>query len=123
MRIYAKWSALLVAVLFLGYSFTTGNIHGSATQAGSPKEDAKKIAALYDRNCARCHGADGRGETLMGGRLGVPNFADRQWKKTASEKRLIAVVANGHEAMPAFKNMFTKEEIKALVVRVRNFQK
>jgi len=123
MRMYAKWSALLVAVVLLGYCFTTSNVHGSTTQGGPQKEDTKKIAGLFDRNCARCHGNNGRGETSMGSKLGVPNFTEREWKKTASEKRLIGVVSNGHDAMPAYKTVFTKEEIKGLVAHVRNFQK
>jgi mono/diheme cytochrome c family protein len=123
MKMYARMSVLLAGVLVLGYSFTANPVRGSATQGRSSKEDTKKRAQSYDRACARCHGSNGRGETSMGARMGVPDFTAPAWKKTASGKRLIFVVTSGHEGMPAFKDTFTKEEIKDLVTYVRNFQR
>src|SRR5208282_5233545 len=35
--------------------------------------DAK---ALYDQSCAKCHGADGKGDTKIGQKLGVKNYSD-----------------------------------------------
>lgn len=123
MKMYAKVSVLLAGVLLLGYSFTANHVIGSPTQEQSSKQEAKKRAEAYDRACARCHGSNGRGETSMGARMGVPDFTAPAWKKTASEKRLIVVVTSGHEGMPAFKATFTKEEIKRLVIHVRNFER
>ena len=36
-------------------------------------EDAK---ALYDKQCAKCHGEDGKGETKMGKKLGAKDYTD-----------------------------------------------
>lgn len=121
MKMYAKVSVLLAGVLLLAYTITPNHVIGSPTQ-GRSKQEAKKRAEAYDRACARCHGSNGRGETSMGARMGVPDFTAPAWKKTASEKRLIVVVTSGHEAMPAFKATFTKQEIKGLVMHVRNFE-
>ena len=35
--------------------------------------DAK---ANYESNCAKCHGADGKGQTKMGQKLGVKDYTD-----------------------------------------------
>src|SRR5512144_994452 len=35
--------------------------------------DAK---ALYEKDCAKCHGADGKGQTKMGQKLGVKDYTD-----------------------------------------------
>ena len=122
MNMYAM-SVLLAGVLLLGYSLTANHVFGSATQGRSSKQDTNKRTELYDRACSGCHGRNGRGETTMGARLGVPDFTAPAWKKTASGKRLILVVTSGHERMPAFKDTFTKAEIKELVTYVRNFQR
>ncbi len=36
-------------------------------------EDGK---ALYDQQCAKCHGQDGKGETKMGKKLGAKDYTD-----------------------------------------------
>ena len=35
--------------------------------------DAK---ASYESNCAKCHGADGKGQTKMGQKLGIKDYTD-----------------------------------------------
>ena len=32
--------------------------------------------ALYEKDCAKCHGADGKGETKMGKKLGAKDYTD-----------------------------------------------
>jgi len=37
-------------------------------------------SALYTAKCAKCHGADGRGDTAIGRSLDAPDFTDESWK-------------------------------------------
>jgi mono/diheme cytochrome c family protein len=38
--------------------------------------------ALYKEHCAKCHGADGKGNTKMGQRLGAKDYSDpKTWEK------------------------------------------
>ena len=40
--------------------------------------DAK---ALYEKECAKCHGADGKGETKMGKKLGAKDYSNpKSWE-------------------------------------------
>src|ERR1043165_9427752 len=32
--------------------------------------------ALYEKDCAKCHGSDGKGETKMGKKLGAKDYTD-----------------------------------------------
>ena len=34
------------------------------------------VKATYDKECAKCHGADGKGETKMGKKLGAKDYTD-----------------------------------------------
>jgi mono/diheme cytochrome c family protein len=84
--------------------------------AGAPKGDAE--LGLYQRHCARCHGADGsgkgpRGERLPGGRISEPaRFAD------PGEDSLLALILDGRRAMPGFKAKIGAVEARKLARQV-----
>ena len=86
-----------------------------------------KVDELFNRNCARCHGADGRGDTPSGHLFKSPDFTDAEWWEKISRlggtKTLRSVVVRGKGAMPAFGKKLTKSEINLLVERVRRFKK
>jgi mono/diheme cytochrome c family protein len=88
---------------------------------------AHRIDELYNRNCARCHGADGRGDTPSGKLFHAPDFTDREWWKRnpslSSRRTLRSIVTRGKAGMPAFGKKLTKSEINLLVNRVRSFRK
>jgi mono/diheme cytochrome c family protein len=87
-------------------------------------ERLARAKALFGEKCARCHGADGRGETVTGGMLGVPNFTDENWwKEGRSDARLLNSVTEGRDEMPAFGRKLTRREIASLVAYVRRFNK
>lgn len=90
-------------------------------------EAAKRVDELFRRNCARCHGSDGRGDTPMGALYKAPDFTDGEWwKKNAkitSTRSLRSIVTRGKAEMPAFGKKLTKAEINSLVRYVRNFRR
>jgi mono/diheme cytochrome c family protein len=84
---------------------------------------AARAAKLFDDKCARCHGADGRGHTIIGGMLGVPDFTnERWWAKEKSEGRLVNSITNGKGDMPAFSKKLSRREISILAAHVRGFR-
>jgi len=87
--------------------------------------DAK---ALWDANCAQCHGRDGKADTKMGKALSAKDLTDpavqsafTDAKATASIKN--GVKENGKTTMKAFAGKLTDDEIKALVAYVRTLKK
>ena len=86
-----------------------------------------KVDELFNRNCARCHGADGRGDTPSGHLFKSPDFTDAEWRQKnatlTGTRSLRLLVARGKGAMPAFGKKLTKSEINQLVDRVRRFKK
>ena len=79
---------------------------------------------LFKEKCARCHGTDGRGQTVVGGMLDIPDFTDKAWWKTGIEdERLMESVRNGKGGMPKFGKKLTGQQIASLVTYVRRFGK
>lgn len=54
--------------------------------------------ATFEQTCVACHGADGKGNSL----LGAPNLTDSIWLHGGSEGAIVSTIANGHQGqMPA----------------------
>jgi|GEM_PF-870992 len=91
------------------------------------KQKPSATEDLFRTNCARCHGADGRGDTPLGHTYNSPDFTDNVWWQKHSDitstKSLVSIVMNGKGGMPAFGKKLKSAEIKALVNYVRRFRK
>jgi cytochrome c len=91
----------------------------------SPRGDPP-VGDLYRNNCARCHGADGRGDTPLGHTYKTPDFTDAEWWQKHSDitnsASLVAIVSHGKGGMPAFGKKLSRPEIRRLVGYVRRFK-
>jgi len=85
-----------------------------------------QVGDLYRNNCARCHGAGGRGDTPLGNTYKTPDFTDPEWwqkhSKITSSASLISIVTHGRGGMPAFGKKLKRAEIRSLVGYVRRFK-
>ena len=76
-------------------------------------EDAK---ALFGSKCASCHGADGKGQTPMGKKLGAKDLTTIHDTEAAITK----VIEEGKPPkMLAYKGKLTEEQIKSLAAYVK----
>lgn len=98
---------------------------GSFTAAAGTAEEAK---AIWEKDCAKCHGADGKGDTAMGKKMKAKDLTDAQVQaKFTDEKAFKSIkegVVNeaGKKTMPATKDV-NDEQIKALTAFVRTLKK
>lgn len=83
---------------------------------------ADDAAATFKTKCAMCHGADGKGATAVGQKMGVHDFASPEVQK-ASDEDLTQTVTKGKNKMPAYGGKLADGDIKALVVYVRQLGK
>ncbi len=87
--------------------------------------DAK---ANWDSLCAKCHGAEGKGDTKIGQKLGVKDLTDAKvqadLKDETATKALKEGVkdADGKTLMKPFDTL-SDDEVKALVQYVRTLKK
>ena len=77
---------------------------------------------LFKTKCAACHGADGKGDTPVGKKMGAHDFASPEVQKQ-SDSELTQIVSKGKNKMPGFEAKLKPEDIKALVAYVRQLGK
>ena len=82
----------------------------------------------WDTTCAKCHGADGKGETKMGKKLGIRDFTDAKVQANFTDEQGLKAIKegltdkNGKTSMKAIEGI-SDEDAKALVTFVRTFKK
>lgn len=80
---------------------------------------AADAAALWDKNCASCHGKDGKGQTKMGEKLKVRDLTDpavkaKVTKASAADSMKKGVEQDGKVVMKPYNDKLSEEEIQAL---------
>lgn len=78
-------------------------------------------AALYKSKCQVCHGADGKGGTPAGQKLGVKDFHSPEVAKM-SDAELIEAVKKGKGKMQGYEGKLTDDQIKALVKYIHSLK-
>jgi mono/diheme cytochrome c family protein len=88
-------------------------------------QDAK---ALYEKECAKCHGSDGRGQTKFGKKLGCKDYTDPKVQAELKDDQAIKILKEGiqeagKEKMKGYADKLKDDEIKALIAYMRGFKK
>ncbi|MEP6820069.1 MAG: cytochrome c [bacterium] len=101
-----------------------GGVFASTSRNGEPvTASARSAAELYAKNCATCHGKDGRAKTFKAKLNHARNLTDPEWQDKVSDERIFNSIMNGKGKMPAFGKKLSEQEINALVPYVRAFKK
>jgi mono/diheme cytochrome c family protein len=91
----------------------------SESKVAAPSE---AIRGLFQRSCAKCHGADGRGNDLRVQFPRIPNFTSSNWQKGRIDAQLTASILEGKgTAMPAFGGKLGEAQVRELVTYLRSF--
>src|SRR6266700_6683861 len=97
-----------------------------ATAALSARADDPK--AIYEKDCAKCHGADGKGDTKMGKKQGVKDYTDAKVQAELKDEEATKAIKEGlkdKEGKVLMKpaESLSDSDIKALVAYMRGFKK
>jgi len=84
--------------------------------------------ALYEKDCAKCHGADGKGETKMGKKSGAKDYTDAKVQDELKDEAAVKAIKEGYKDKDGKVVMkpaegLSDEDIKALVAYMRTFKK
>jgi cytochrome c553 len=92
----------------------------AASQAAPAKEN-------WDKTCAKCHGADGKGDTKMGKKLDIKDLTDAKTQSALTDEKAFKSIKEGIKDGDKTKMKpaegLTDADIKALVAHVRSFKK
>ena len=97
----------------------------SAAVLSASAADAK---ANYEKACVKCHGADGKGQTKMGQKLGIKDMTDAKAQDGFKDEEAFKAIKEGLKDKEGKTQMkaaegLSDDDIKALVKHVRCFKK
>src|SRR5581483_6219371 len=97
---------------------TVKEIQGqSSSTSAAPGGSTAAAAALFSKNCAVCHGPEGKGLKSVG----TPNFTDPAFEKTVSASDMQTAIQKGKGGiMPAWSGKLSDEQISSLVTYIRS---
>ncbi len=81
------------------------------------------VAGVYVKNCASCHGKDGKGQTTMGKKTKCRDYTDAAVQATFTDAEALKIILEGKGKMKGYKDKVTAAEAEALVKYVRAFKK
>jgi len=92
-----------------------------AVTAAEPKEN-------WTTSCARCHGADGKGQTNIGKKLNCKDYTDAGVQAALTDDAAFKAIKEGFKASDGKTVMkpatnLSDDDIKALVAYMRTFKK
>lgn len=89
---------------------------------------AAPAAENWENHCAKCHGADGKGQTKVGKKLQAKDYTDAKVQAEMKDADMIKATVEGvfdkagKERMKAYKDELSADEVKALVAYIRKFK-
>ncbi len=94
---------------------------GASTHAADVKDN-------WDKQCLKCHGADGKGNTKMGKQSGVKDYTDPKVQAEMKDETAVkiikeGIVEKGKKKMDPYKDKLSDPEIKELIAYIRAFKK
>jgi len=103
-------------ILAIGFAFATA----LCVRAADTKE-------IFEANCSKCHGSDGKGQTKMGQKLGIKDYTDAKVQAAFTDEQAFKALKEGLKDADDKTRMkpaegVTDDEIKALVKYVRAFK-
>ena len=89
---------------------------------------AADVKEVWEKNCAKCHGPDGKGDTKMGKKAEVKDLTDPKVQAELKDDKAFKAIKDGIKDADGKIKMkpaegLSDDEIKALVAYVRTFKK
>jgi mono/diheme cytochrome c family protein len=137
----ALGAALSLAIVGCGKSADQQNTSSAAAPESSSPETSKTAATpaadpgdtsqatmvalgnqIYQQRCALCHGPGGKGNGPAAAGLNPKprNHTDAAYMNSRTDAQLLDVIHNGKGNMPAWKNVLSERDMKAVLIHVRS---
>lgn len=83
---------------------------------------------LWIKNCKKCHGEDGKGDTAMGKKFEIRDYTDASVQAGMTDEAIKTAIVegvkneDGKKVMLAFGNKFSEEEVEAVTAYLRTLK-
>ena len=99
----------------------------AAVAATIVSASAADVKETWDKNCAKCHGPDGKGDTKMGKKLDIKDLTDGKVQTSLKDEDMFKAIKEGVKdgektKMKAAEGL-SDDEIKGMVKYVRALKK
>jgi cytochrome c553 len=89
---------------------------------------AADVKENWEKTCAKCHGADGKGQTKMGQKLHIKDLTDAKVQDTLKDEAAFKAIKEGlkdknNKTLMKAAEGLSDDDINALVAYLRNFKK
>lgn len=114
MRLVARFVLLAIVTPAAACEYGGGTSAGAVTRVDP--------ATLYGQMCARCHGADGKGDPQMRELMPVADLTAPAFHDRVSTEEIERIIMGGRNQMPAFGGSISTLKIQALAGHVRRLR-
>ncbi len=85
---------------------------------------AQEPPDVFMRNCAPCHGKDGKAQTPAGRKIGAKDLSLSKISPAEIEKQILDGRKDDHgvQKMPSFRDKFSADELRTLIQTVKTFR-
>lgn len=96
-----------------------GQVAARPNSSSSQAESDKSLVELaWMKNCASCHGMQGRGDGPQGAMVRAPDLTRAEWQSQVTDEQISEVIRKGRNRMPAFEAL-PPQVVTGLVARIR----
>ena len=98
----------------------------ASASAANPPEAIKQI---WSKECAKCHGTEGKADTKMGKKIGAIDFTDPQKQAKFTDEQMFKTIKEGVKdqqgkiTMKPFGEVLKVDEINEMIAFIRAFKK
>ena len=119
------WFAIINRINIMKKLLTLSVVILAASALSATAGDAKET---YEKDCAKCHGTDGKGDTKMGKKLGAKDYTDAKVQEEMKDEAGVKSIKEGLKDKEGKQLMKPTEGIsdadaKALITYMRKFKK
>ena len=102
---------------------TAATPHPAGPPSPAPKDERRQQASrLFQRFCATCHAADGKGTDMRDSLPRIPDFTKSAWQDDRTDPQLLVSILGGKGTeMPAFRGKIAREQVRDLIAFIRAF--
>ena len=99
---------------------TPGTANPRAGTTARPGAEIDLVQLAWDKSCATCHGARGRGDGPQGPMMRAADLGRADWQDRVTDAEIADTIRKGRNKMPAFD--LPPQVLQGLVVRIRGLK-